>query len=190
MGVHTAILWSLTNQLYTRASVVELRELTQTDPFDYTWLEIFDQKLGGPCISTLTDKDGHGRYAVEDREIFRPLQYCAMYLEHSQPEWLARATVHMSGLHLESLIKRIGRLGPIPLGQAISHQLIHRKLDSITLQQIKGFKDLYNAAKHDIAQSKDTHLFLITDAVLAYLITRQLGMKLYPLATLVTTWNN
>ena len=190
MGVHTETLWRLANQLYLEVMVAEIRELTQTDPFDYVWLETFDRRLGGPCISMLTGKDRHGRYASEDREIFRPLQYCAMYLEHSHRELLARATVHMSGLHLESLLKRIGQIGRIPLGQAIGHQLIRHKLDPITLEQMKGFKDIYNAAKHDVDQSKDTHLFSVADAVLAYLIARQLGMRLYPLITLGTTWNH
>lgn len=187
MGTHTSKLWKLVSELVTVSDVKKLRPIVRTSPPDYEAFVTFDQHLSGPSIGILT-VNGHGRYHVADRDVFRPLQYCSMYLraEQTTREWTTRETVHMAGLHLESLVKRIGRTGPIPLGRALRHVLIRPKLNPVTWQQMVGFAQIYNAAKHDVDHPKNTHLFSVEDAVLAYCIARQLGAQLYPLARLKT----
>lgn len=185
MAVHTTTLWQLITDLYSPEKVATLRSVVQALPFDFDALLDFDHQLGGASIGALSE-NGHGRYAVVDRDVFRPLQYCGMYLgaEASIREWTARETVHMAGLHLESLIKRVGRVGPLPLGGALRHVLVRPKLDPVLWQQLVAFSKVYNAAKHDVDQEMNTHLFSVEDAVLAYCICRQLAMPLYAQAGL------
>jgi hypothetical protein len=64
--------------------------------------------------------------------------------------------------------------------------VIRSKLDPLTWRRIKRFTTPYNAAKHDFDQPKDTHLFSIADALIAYIVARKLGIALYPLASLTT----
>jgi hypothetical protein len=92
----------------------------------------------------------------------------------------------MSSLHIESLIKNIGNIFHLPLGAALRNAIVKRKLDATTWKQIEAFTHIYNDAKHNFSQDKDTHLFSIEDAILAYFICRKLGWKLYPLANLAT----
>lgn len=187
MGKHTTSLWRLITELLSAPEVAELRQIVQVSPLEYAALVTFDQQLGGPSMGVLSANNS-GRYETADRDVFRPLQYCSMYLraDPTTREWMARETVHMAGLHLESLIKRVGGLGPLPLGTALRHILVRPKLDPVLWQQIDDFSKVYNAAKHTVDHAKDTHLFSVEDAVLAYLIARQLGAQLYPLAKLKT----
>jgi hypothetical protein len=187
MGTHTHTLWQLTTELVAALDLGTLRAIAQASPFEYNALVTFDQQLGGPSMGILSANNS-GRYEVADREVFRPLQYCSMFLEADSPtrEWTARETVHMAGLHLESLIKRVGQVGPVPLGAALRHILVRPKLDPVLWQQMVRFAKVYNAAKHNVNHPKDTHLFSVEDAVLAFIVARQLAMQLYPLVKLKT----
>ena len=191
MAIHTTTLWQLITDLYSPTEIEALRVVVQATPFDYDALVDFDRQFGGPSIGALSE-NGHGRYAVADRDVFRPLQYCSMYLgaEASIREWTARETVHMAGLHLESLIKRVGRVGRLPLGGALRHILVRPKLDPVHWQQLVAFSKVYNAAKHDVDQAMDTHLFSVEDAILAYCICRRLAISLYAQAGLMTDLSN
>jgi hypothetical protein len=83
-------------------------------------------------------------------------------------------------------VKRIGRVWRLPLGQALRETVVKAKLDPVTWQQLSKYTHIYNDAKHKFDYSKDTHLFSVEDALLAYFVSRQLGRKLYPLADLET----
>jgi hypothetical protein len=181
------MLWQLITELVPAQDLTTLQAVAQASPFEYAALITFDQHLGGPSMGVLS-ANNHGRYDVADRDIFRPLQYCSMFLRANSPtrEWMARETVHMAGLHLESLVKRIGSIGPVPLGKALHNLLVRPKLDPVLWQQMVRFAKVYNAAKHTVTHPKDTHLFSVEDAVLAYVITRQLALQLYPLVKLKT----
>ncbi|MFD1906044.1 hypothetical protein ACFSQ7_21365 [Paenibacillus rhizoplanae] len=53
---------------------------------------------------------------------FRPIQYINAYLK-MKPEnfnWVTREIIHMSGLHLGSMIKRLFNIRRYPLGQALA----------------------------------------------------------------------
>jgi len=185
---HHRILQNLADELFSPAEMERLRQIVKTEPFDPDKVIEFDLSLGGPSISRIICKRS-GRYSVDDRDIFRPLQYCSMYFlptHRREIEWDSRDIVEMSSLHIESLIKRIGQVGFLPLGQALGNMFVKSKVDLVTWEQIKRYTRIYNSAKHDFSHEKDTHMFSVQDALLAYFICRKLGQKLYPLADLVT----
>lgn len=188
MGTHSEKLWNLSGEIFSDATLEALRRVVNASPFEYDSLVAFDCTLAGPNMRILSS-NGKGCYAAEDREIFRPLQYCAMFLnaQDSIREWTTRETVHMAGLHLESLIKRAGQLWKIPLGTALGKPIIRSKLSPESWQQLKTFSQVYNIAKHDVDQPKDTHKFSLQDAVLAYCISRELAVPLYSLVHLHTS---
>lgn len=131
-------------------------------------------------------KESRQRYVSANRDVFRPLQYCALYFEQPDISWLTRYIVYMSALHIESVVKRIGAVPKWPLGKALRSQLVRRVVDRPTWNRIDRFAGIYNDAKHHVGQPKDTHLFSEEDAVLAYFVGRRLGIQLYPLAALAT----
>lgn len=192
MEEHTKILRLLVSELFTEEEQSHLQALFERPVPDAKAVLAFDDRLDGPSIRRL-GCNSTGRYAVEDRDIFRPLQYCAMNfrIENNpdwinDPEWHARDLVEMSSLHIESLIKNIGKLFRFPLGKALRHVVVKKKVDEKTWKQIDQFTHIYNDAKHNFSHAKDTHMFSVEDALLSYFVCRKLGAKLYPLANLVT----
>lgn len=192
MKKHTETLRRLIAELFTDTEQNRLKGLVTPRIPDANAIIEFDDSLNGPSIKRLTCNHT-GRYSVADRDIFRPLQYCAMNFRLEQkpdwkndPEWHARDLIEMSSLHIESLIKNIGNVFHLPLGAALRNVFVKRKVDSTTWKQIETFTHIYNDAKHNFSQDKDTHLFSVEDAILSYFVCRQLGLKLYPLADLAT----
>jgi hypothetical protein len=104
----------------------------------------------------------------------------------TEVEWFARDIVQMGGLHLETLLNRVGGFFGFTLGRALLDKRVRKRIGPVAWAQTNKFRQLYNAAKHDIYQDKDTHLFSAEDAVLAYLVSRKLGEVFYPLAKLRT----
>lgn len=188
MNSHTTILWNLIQQILPPAEIENLRELV-TCRFDLSRLATFDEAMGGPSITTMNCNNS-GRYDIADRDVFRPLQYCMAYFDvgtrDADLDWRTRDIIQMSSLHIESLIKRVGKIGSLPLGAALGKAVVRTKVDSLTYSVINQFVAIYNASKHDVSQPKDTHMFSVEDAVLAYVLCRRLGMRLYPLASLLT----
>jgi hypothetical protein len=192
MEKHTETLWQLVYELFTEEEQTRLRELLKHKIPDAKSIIAYDESLGGPSITRLTCHNS-GRYAVEDRDIFRPLQYCAMdFLKDNgadwedDAEWLARDLVKMSSLHIESLIKNIGDIFHLPLGAALRNAIVKRKVNPETWKQIDSFVYIYNDAKHNFSHPKDTHMFSVEDAILSYFVCRKLGLKLYSVARLAT----
>jgi hypothetical protein len=192
MKNHAETLWTLVAELFTDNEQKRLKVLVTPNIPSVEAVIIYDESLGGPSITRL-NCNNTGRYAVEDRDIFRPLQYCAMdFLKdkgadwEDDAEWLARDLVEMSSLHIESLIKNIGSVFHLPLGAALQKAVVKSKVDPMTWKQINTFTHIYNDAKHNFSHAKDTHMFSIEDALLSYFVCRKLGAKLYPLAKLAT----
>jgi hypothetical protein len=94
----------------------------------------------------------------------------------------------MSSLHLEELVKRIGHLSFLPLGNLLRQAIVKRNIDPELWGQLWRYTAIYNDAKHRFDHPLGTHLFSVQDAVLAYAVARRLGQELYPLASLVTDW--
>ena len=199
MKHQTRVLRQLACELFTPDERDALRQVSTSSPLDREGLVEFDRGIGGPSVATIASRKlaggtlnipGHGvgRYALADRAVFRPLQYCSVWLtsDNENAEWVTRDIVEMSSAHIEGLVKRIGRLRFLPLGTALRKAAVKNKIDPTTWGQISRFTLIYNEAKHRFDHDKDTHMFSMEDAVLAYFVCRRLGQKLYPLASLST----
>jgi hypothetical protein len=196
--MHSQALLILLAELYSRDEINAIQDIVIAGVVDIEKFGTFDYALGGPCALTMTAPvgpgtlgipgQGAGRYTTSDRAVFRPLQYATAHLMmvSSHAEWLARDVVESSSSHVEALVKRIGRLPFLPLGTALKKRAVKSAIPEPTYSQALGFCDVYNAAKHDFDQAKDTHLFSLEDAVAAYFIARRLAIALYPLARLTT----
>lgn len=192
MQKYTTILRQLITELFSEDEQIRLQDLLSKEIPDAEDVISYDNSIEGPSIRRL-NCGRTGRYAIDDRDIFRPLQYCAMNFRienkpdwRNDPEWHARDLVEMSSLHIESLVKNIGSVFHLPLGAALRNALVKSKVDTITWMQIEKFTQIYNDAKHNFSHDKDTHMFSVEDALMAYFVCRKLGTKLYPLARLST----
>jgi hypothetical protein len=92
----------------------------------------------------------------------------------------------MSGLHIETLLNRVGQFSGFTLGRALNDKRVRPRIGPVAWSRTDKFRKIYNAAKHDVCQDKDTHLFSVEDAVLAYFVSRKLAEAFYPLAKLRT----
>jgi hypothetical protein len=164
-------------------------EIYQSKKINQEKVMSFDKSLGGPSMLNQT-RNGSSRYYIKDRDIFRPLQYCRshflMYFKEGEDECFSRDIIEMSCMHIEELIKRIGGLWRLPLGQAIHNAIVRSTVDPITWDQIKRFVYIYNDAKHYFSQEKDTHLFSMNEALISYFICRKIAEKLYPISHIST----
>ena len=180
---------NLASDMLSEDELDESGDLFTEEPFDRQKLIALDKKLGGPGFSNVSC-NGTGRYHVQDRDIFRPLQYCSMYFklayEGSEAHWLNRTLVQMSSLHIEGLVKSMVGGSQYPLGRVLRDQRVRQGLPADAWSRIDRFTGIYNEAKHTMSHAKDTHLFSIQDAVMAYIISRQLAKTLYPVARLHT----
>lgn len=127
--------------------------------------------------------DGHwtGVYRVEDRPIFRGIQYVGMHLDTNNPEWYTRMIVTESCYHIENSLKRkTGIRGNLSVGMILdrihSSSLLDKDLyDALRLLN----RTVYRGAKHTIEDiDMDSHMFSIADAITVYLACRILGARL------------
>ena len=189
MALHSEELWRLASELLDPETLRDLHALVNAQPIAFDDLSQLDRRIGGPSISTI-NRNGTGQYEIADRDVFRPLQYCAMLfrngLQRGELDWHARDIVEMSSLHIESLIKRVGNLFGLPLGALLHKAIVRRRLDATTLNRLHRFTTFYNEAKHNMGHEKDSHLFSVPDAITAYFVSRRLGLTLYSLARVRT----
>ncbi|MDQ2806491.1 MAG: hypothetical protein M3Z04_06180 [Chloroflexota bacterium] len=189
MNQYTPVLWRLAEAVLDSVQLGELHTVVQAAVLDYAGLVAFDLALGGPSLDRLTCND-RLNCADGDRDLFRSLQYCypSFYSgsKNGTLEWHTRTIVQMSALHLEDLVKRIARMLVGTMGAALYSPLIKLHIGQPTRQQLHDFLPLYNSAKHDMDHPKDTHLFSVEDAILAYVVSRQLARPLYGHARLQT----
>lgn len=189
-GKCTPRLRNLARSLLSNEEMETLQAIIDTWPSSYEMLVAFDLSIGGPNFTNI-NCDHSGRYHVDDREIFRPLQYIgAFFSQLAKSEkagaWHTREIVHMGGLQLESLVKRVAGVDRVPLGQALAKPLARRRINEGDWKHLRQFTQIYNSAKHDVDQLMDTHLFSVEDAILSYFAARKLASSLYPLAKLHT----
>jgi len=199
---HAAVLLRLGRELLLADSLATLLRISAADPVDRAALIEFDDGLWGPSLSRIADnrpdapgtlgipRHGSTRCDVQDRDVFRPLHYCAVYLTDPDLDiaWVARSIVEMSSAHLEQLVKRIGPPRFMPLGVLLRETIVRRSIEPATWGQLWNYRAIYNASKHEFAHTLGTHLFLVQDAIVAYIVARRLGQQLYPLAKLTTDW--
>jgi hypothetical protein len=203
-GPHSEVLIQLASELFPDDQRARLFRIAATTPFDRRALVQFDDALWGPSLSRIADNrrnapgtlgiPGHGitRCEIEDRNIFKPLHYCAVCLTDPDKDvaWEARKVVEMSCAHVEQLVKRIGPLGALPLGDLLKQAIVRQTIKPVTWNQLWRYRGIYNLAKHRFDQPIGSHLFSVPDAVLAYVVGRRLGQELYPIANLKTNWQS
>ena len=117
---------------------------------------------------------------IEDRPIFRPIQYVGSYLCHASLEWLTRSIVTMSCLHVENSLKRRLQIdGRLSIGMILKRGEA-RSLDSDLGEALWELNQaVYNKSKHSIERTyADGHMFSIADSLAVYLICRTLGSRL------------
>jgi hypothetical protein len=197
---HSHDLIRLGLELFAEAAWEKLHRIAATAPLDRRALVDFDDALWGPSLSRIANnrpnapgtlgipRHGITRCELEDGDVFKPLHYCAVYLVDPGQDvgWMARPVVQMSGAHLEQLVKRIGPLSFLSLGNLLKQTIVKRRIHPVTWDQLWRYRVIYNAAKHQFDQPLGTHLFSVQDAVLAYGVARRLGQELYSLADLKT----
>lgn len=134
--------------------------------------------LGLHNVNEQTD-DGWwvGVYRVEDRPIFRGIQYVGQHLGNIKLEWLARTIVTESCYHVEgSLKRRLAVEGNLSIGRVLGRANARSLGDDLfaALQYLNKF--VYNTAKHTIEDLDwDEHMFSVADALAIYLVCRVLG---------------
>lgn len=123
----------------------------------------------------------------DKRSLYRPLQYAACELERNL-SYGSRYVIQFSGMHLEAAArtyvasqKRIRFLSNFrsTLGKLV-HEIDRKKtFDVTTIQSLFQFVKLFNLSKHEVNQDESrTRLFNEADAMIAYLSSRELGVKL------------
>jgi hypothetical protein len=80
---YTAVLWGLADEILDEEELCQLRALAADPPPDFEDLLNFDRSLGGPGMHNVS-RGKTGNYHIEDRDVFRPYQYCWSYF--SLPE--------------------------------------------------------------------------------------------------------
>jgi hypothetical protein len=192
MDTYTTILWRLAAELFNAQEQSQLRGLAAAQVPNLEAVTAYDHSLGGPSMSRLTHNHTE-RYALEDRAVFRSLQYCAMDMTRvNGTDWendaksFSRDLMENSSKHINALLDNIGGTYYLPFGKALRNAAIKRKVDSRTWGQINALLDISNDAKRQFGRNKVTAAFSVEDALLVYFICRKLGMRLYPLAKLST----
>jgi len=192
MKNHTTTLWQLAAELLDAQEQAELRGLAAAQAPTLEAVTAYDDSLGGPSMRRVTCKHTD-RYALEDRAIFRSLQYCAMDMTRvNGADWendaksFSRDLMENSSKHIEALLDNIGSIVPAPLGAAVRNIVVKNKMDSTTWRQVKTLLDVCKDVKRQFSRDRVTAAFSVEDALLVYFICRKLGMKLYPLAKLAT----
>ena len=117
---------------------------------------------------------------IEDRPIFRPIQYVSSYLQHRSLEWLTRSIVTMSCLHVENSLKQQLKIdGRLSIGMILRRGKA-RSLDADLVEILWELNEaVYNKSKHSIERTyADGHMFSIADSLAVYLICRTLGSRI------------
>jgi hypothetical protein len=191
MGKHTKQLKYLLHELAPDQYQAVLK-LAHSQTFQTSDLVALDESMPGLPFSRASTEAGSGAYHVDDRAVFRPLQYLQMWfpaLEQNEVgAYTTRYLVLMSSVHIEALVKRIAGEYRFPLGQTLHSILAKQRIPAKTHRLAKQFTRMYNDAKHEMDHKMDTHLFSRADAVLAYFVARSLACALFPLASLKTNW--
>ena len=145
---------------------------------------LIDETIPGLGQHNINEKTEGGSVTavarIEDRAIFRPIQYVGSYLHHGSLKWLTRSIVTMSCLHVECGLKRRLKIdGRLSIGMILKRGKA-RSLDADLVESLWELNEaVYNKAKHSIEHTyADGHMFSITDSLAVYLICRTLGSRI------------
>ena len=128
---------------------------------------------------------------IEDRPIFRPIQYVGSHLLHRSLEWLTRSIVTMSCLHVENSLKRRLQIdGRLSIGMILKRGKA-RHLEADLVEVLWELNEaVYNRSKHSIESTyADGHMFSIADSLAVYLICRTLGSRILKNSGITTKYD-
>ena len=147
-------------------------------------LMLIDETIAGLGQHNINENTRRGTVTavarIEDRPIFRPIQYVGMYLQGGPVEWLTRNIVTMSCLHVENSLKRQLKIdGPLSVGMILQRGKA-RALDADLVEFLWELNEaVYNKSKHTIERTyANGHMFSIADSLAVYLICRTLGARI------------
>lgn len=148
--------------------------------------------LGQHNINEITESGAATAVArIEDRPIFRPIQYVSSHLQHLSLEWLTRSIVTMSCLHVENSLKRQLKVdGRLSIGMILKRSKA-QSLDANLVDTLWELNEaVYNQAKHSIERTyADGHMFSIADSLAVYLICRTLGSRILENSGITTKYD-
>lgn len=178
-----AFIFPVLSVLFSLDQVNELKTLASSVPLPIEKLSSFDETIRGLGIGNI-EVNNSGVYTPDERDIFRPIQYCKAYFAMNDTEWRTREIVHMSALHLEGIVKLIAKPqdGSLPLGALLTKSYVKKQIPQDLHDHLDKVRVLLNLAKHHMGHAKDTHLFSLQNAVFVYFICRKLAMALIPIA--------
>lgn len=149
-------------------------------------MEAIDRTIPGVGVHNIYQQTNEGNTEViakvEDRGIFRPIQYIQGFITNRSLEWLTRSVVTMSCVHVEYSLKRrlaVEYYRPVSLGVLL--RFTNAKSLEVDLRESLSLLNwaIYNKSKHAIEHIKlDRHMFSIADSFAIYLICRVLGYRL------------
>ena len=147
-------------------------------------LMLIDETIAGLGQHNINENTRRGTVTavarIEDRPIFRPIQYVGMYLQGGPVEWLSRNIVTMSCLHVENSLKRQLKIdGPLSVGMILQRGKA-RALDADLVEFLWELNEaVYKKSKHTIERTyANGHMFSIADSLAVYLICRTLGARI------------
>jgi hypothetical protein len=147
-----------------------------------------DKTIEGMGIHNVNKRDerGHltGNYQVNDRSIYRPIQYVWVKLYSDiNIEWSSRDIVSESCFHVESCLDRYCEEKIYGSFGKILHSKLGRTLPVQIWNPLYSMSKVYNLAKHRIPEqlNYEDHLFSEADALATYFICRKLGIEILKL---------
>lgn len=158
-------------------------------------LMLIDETIPGLGQHNINERTGRGTVTavarIEDRDIFRPIQYVGMYLETDPLEWLTRNIVTMSCLHVEKSLKRRLQIEDrLSIGMILKRGKARSLDDDLKKVLWELNEAVYNKSKHTIEHTyADGHTFSIADSLSVYLICRTLGSRILENSGITTKYD-
>jgi len=159
-------------------------ELTTDFTTGFTDLLELDRLIPGLGQHNINEEDSDGQltgvYCIQDRSIFRGIQYVGAELYIQPIEWNTRNIVTYSCSHVEHSLKRKTGIKNLPMGSILNRIGLNGPLPLDLYDALKLLtRKVYNKAKHIIEDTDmNTHMFSLDDAIAVYLVCRIFGARL------------
>ena len=178
--------------------VIAINQMLQVPPIApaIDRLARLDATIGGFGIHTLLERKlaGQQPYAINDRPLYRPIQYFQKALSEGY-EWRTRNAAEMACAHIEGLVKLLAekrnlleRLRASPLGTLLHQRGVSNALPQSVLADLCWLNDaVYVHVKHsysmrelaepdEVENKRKGHLFSVEEALAIYIVARYLAV--------------
>jgi hypothetical protein len=159
-------------------------ELTTDLNTAFTHLLDLDRLIPGLGQHNINEEHSDGEltgvYCIQDRPIFRGIQYVGRDLYIPPIEWETRSIVENSCSHVEHSLKRKMGIENLSMGTILNRIGPNGPLPPDLYDSLKLLtKKVYNRARHVIENNDmNAHMFSLDDAIAVYLICRIFGARL------------